>query len=78
MVAMVTVVAVISVSAIPIVRPVVRVAIVRPVVVIPVRIVVSIRIIPIVARSEPNVEVDLSIGAWSRRKGQAPRHQSNQ
>jgi len=74
---MVTVVAVVTVPAIPIVRPVVRVAIVRPVIGIPVRIIVSIRVISIVARSDPNAEGDLSIGAWHRSKAQAPRHQSN-
>jgi len=74
---MVTVVAVVTVTAIPIVRPVVRVAIVRPVIVIPVRIIVSIRVISIVARSEPNVEEHLSIGTWRRNESQAPGHQSN-
>src|SRR5207249_7320724 len=71
---MVTVVTVVTVPAVPIVRPVI--AIVRPV--IAVRIIVSVGVISVVARSEPNREVDLSIRTWHRSKAQAPRHQSNQ
>ena len=73
----VMVMAVVTVAAVPIIRPVVRVAIVRPVV-IAVRIIVSIRVVSVVAWSESNAEVDLSIGTWRRSKAQAPRHQSNQ
>jgi hypothetical protein len=64
------VMAVVTVAAVPIIRPVVRVAIVRPVV-------VPIRVISVVPRSDPNAEEDSSVGTWRRSKGQSPRHQYN-
>ena len=52
---------IISVSAVPVVRPVIGVTPIRPVV-ITIRIIVAVRVIsPVIARSEPNGEIDLSI-----------------
>jgi len=68
---------VISVSAVPVVGPVIRVTRIRPVV-ITIWIIVAVRVISVVAWSEPNAEVDLSIGTWRRSKGQTPRHKCNQ
>jgi hypothetical protein len=65
---MVAVVAIISVPPIPIVRPVVRVAVIWSVV-IAVGMIVPIRVVPIIARSEPNAEVNLSIRTWRCNEG---------
>jgi hypothetical protein len=65
------------VATVPIIRPRV-VAIVWLIVgVRAVRIIVPIRVIPVVVtrKSEPNAEVHLSIRTWCRHQGQAPRHQ---
>jgi len=70
------VVTVVTVAAVPIVRPIV-VAIIWPIV-ITIGIIVPIRVISVVARSKPNAEKDLSIGAWRRSKGQASRHYRNE
>ena len=67
---------VIAMPAMPIVGLVI-IAVIWPIIRIAVRIVVTIRVISIVPRSEPNAEVDLSVGTWDRSKAQAPRHQCN-
>ena len=73
---MVKVVAVVTVATVPIIRPIVVATIVWLIVgVRAVRIMVPIWVISVVAWSEPNVEVHLSIQTWRRHQDQAPCHQ---
>lgn len=71
----VAVVAVISVPTMPIVRPVVRVAVIWSVI-IPVWIVVTVRVISVVAwKSEPNTEVNLSFRTRRSCEYKTPGHE---
>jgi len=65
--------AIITMPAIPVVRPI----IIRSVV-IPVRIIVTVRVISVIARTEPDTEVNLSIRTRRSREHQTPCHDCNQ
>jgi hypothetical protein len=65
-------VAIITIAAIPIVRPIIG-SIIRSGV-ISVRIIVTIRVIPVIARTEPDTEVNLSIRTRRPRDHKTPGH----
>ena len=69
--------AVVTVATVPIIRPIVRAIVWLIVGVRAVRIIVPIRVIPVVVAREtvPNPNVHLSIRTWRRHQGQAPCHQ---
>jgi hypothetical protein len=68
-------VAIITMPAVPIVRAII-VTIIRSRV-IPVRIIITVRIIPVIARTEPDTEVNLSIRTRRSRDHQTPGHDCN-
>ena len=68
--------AVVTVATVPIIRPIVVATIVWLIVgVRAVRIIVPIWVISVVAWSEPNAEVHLSIRTWRRHQDQVPCNQ---
>jgi len=69
-------IAVITVAAVPVVRPVIG-SIIRSGV-IWVRIIVPVRVISVIARAEPDTEVNLSIRTRGPRDHQTPGHDCNQ
>jgi len=68
-------IAIITMPAVPVVRPVIG-SIMRSGV-IPVRIIVPVRIISVIARTEPDTEVNLSIRTRRPRDHQTPGHDCN-
>src|SRR6266567_9086173 len=69
-------IAIITMPAVPVVRPVIG-SIIRSRV-IPVRIIVPVRIISVISRTEPDTEVNLSIRTRRPRKHQTPNYDCNQ
>jgi len=68
-------VAIITIAAIPIVRPIIG-SIIRSGV-ISVRIIVTVRVIPVIARTEPDTEVNLSIRTRRPCDHKTPCHDCN-
>jgi hypothetical protein len=64
-------IAIITMPAVPVVRPIIRSR------VIPVRIIVPIRVISVIARTEPDTEVNLSIRTRRPYDHQTPGHDCN-
>jgi hypothetical protein len=68
-------IAIITMPAVPVVRPIIG-SIIRSRV-IPVRIIVAVRVISVIARTEPDTEVNLSIRTRRPRDHQTPGHDCN-
>ena len=71
----VTMVAVITVPAVPIVRPVIAIVRIGPVVAV--RVVIAIWVISIIARSDPYSDRNASVRTLRGNESQYPGHQSN-
>jgi len=71
----VTMVAVITMPAVPIIRPVIAIVRIRPV--IAVRVVVAIWVISIVSRTDPDSDCDASVRTLRGNESQYPGHQSD-
>ena len=68
-------VAVITMPAVPIIRPVIAIVRIRPV--IAVRVIVAIWVIPIVPRTDPDSDCDASVRALRWNESQYSSHQSD-